>query len=55
MDKGKHESSHKTMLDQIETKYKAQIKEMVDTHNAVSGESNKKAKRLEAELSILKE
>jgi molecular chaperone GrpE (heat shock protein) len=28
---------------------------MIDTHNAVAGESNKKAKRLEAELSNLKE
>lgn len=55
MDRGKNDSSNKNVLDQIETKYKAQIKEMVDTHNAVTGEANKRVKRLGSELAILKE
>jgi len=33
------------MLRAIETKYKAQIKEMMDTHNAVSTESSNRVRR----------
>jgi hypothetical protein len=43
------------MLRTIENKYKQQIKEMIETHNAVTSESQNRTRRAEAELSQLKE
>ena len=54
-DKGKMENYQQTMLRTIENKYKQQIKEMIDTHNAVSNDSQSRARRAESELSQLKE
>lgn len=47
--KEKSESTQQAFVKAMENKYKSQIKELMETHQALNGDSKGKIKRLEAE------
>ena len=53
--KEKSESNQNAIMKAMETKYKTQIKEIMETHQALSLDSKNKIKRLEAELQTVTE
>ena len=54
-DKEKNETNQQALVKAIEGKYKAQIKDMMETHQALNGDSKGKVKRLESELAAVTE
>jgi len=55
IDKNKQESNQSALVKMVEQKFRNQIKEMAEGHNAVQSESQSKIKRLETELKVLNE
>ena len=54
-DKEKNENNQQAMIKVIEGKYKAQIKDMMETHQALNVDSKGKVRRLESELAAITE
>lgn len=55
LDKDKQENSQQALVRVIESKYNAKMREMLETHNAVTSEHQGRARRLEGELKALQE
>ena len=54
-DKEKNETNQQAVIKVIEGKYKAQIKDMMETHQALNSDSKGKVRRLESELAAVTE
>ena len=55
IDKNKQESNQSTLVKMVEQKFRNQIREMAEGHNAVTNESQSKIKRLETDIKMLSE
>ena len=55
LDKDKYENNQSALIKVIESKYKSQIKEMLETHQCLQNEGQSKVKRLEGEVKMLNE